>query len=294
MDNPLSGIFYRNYQRLPHELAYRLFARLFRWQPPERVLRAAVRLWIRYGGLEMEDCEDGPFSTLEEVFLRRLKDHRRPIGRGLVSPVDGQVVEAGTIAAGGTLKIKGEAISFERLVGAGAETANLFDGGAFVVIFLTPHGYHYVHMPQDGTITAHRWIEGALFPQNFSALQHIPRVHERNARVVLHCLSDAGENFVLIMVGAGAVSGIHVLGLTSPPEPHAEAAACAVRRRKGEEIGYFSLGSTVVLLTRQPFNLDALHPHARVRMGESLVCSGQARAGRHPQTASRPHATTRS
>jgi phosphatidylserine decarboxylase len=270
MSNPLSGLFYRNYQRLPHALACQLFGRLFRCRPPQPLLRAAQRLWINYGGLEMDDFEDGPFSSLEEVFLRRLKANRRPLGQGMVSPVDGQVVDAGRVDAAGTLRVKGELISFRRLVGASDEEAQLFDGGAFVVIFLSPSGYHHVHMPEDGMITQHRWIPGALFPQNFSALEHIPRVHERNARVVLHCLSDAGERFILIMVGAGAVSGIHVLGLKTPTEPRAEAEACTVRRRKGEEVGYFSLGSTVVLLTQKSAQLRASQPRARLRMGETL------------------------
>jgi len=270
MSNPFSGIFYRNYQRLPHALACRLFARLFRCRPPRAVLRAAQRLWVNYGGLEMDDFEDGPFASLEELFLRRLKANRRPIGQGIVSPVDGQVVDAGRIDGCGTLKVKGEVISFARLVGADEEEARSFDGGAFVIIFLSPSGYHHVHMPQDATITRHRWIPGALFPQNFSALEHIPRVHERNARVVLHCRADAGERFILIMVGAGAVSGLHVHGLTPPAEPRAGTLPCAVHRRKGEEVGYFSLGSTVVLLTAKPYEMRATQTRARLRMGESL------------------------
>ena len=269
MNDVLRMLFYRNYHLLPHRLAYWLFTKLFRFRAPQIVLQAAVRLWKKYGNLQMNDFEDGPFATLEDVFLRRLKPNRRPIGLGMVSPVDGQVVGSGTIAAGGSLEVKGEIISFQRLVGAGEEAAGAFTGGAFVIIFLSPNGYHRVHMPLDAKITAHQWIPGKLFPQNPRALDHIPRVHERNARVVLHCCSDAGEKFILILVGAGAVSGIHVLGLKPPLEPRA-AVPSAVYRQKGDEVGYFSLGSTVVLLTQSPFTLRNRHQHERVQMGEPL------------------------
>jgi phosphatidylserine decarboxylase len=204
----------------------------------------------------------------------------------MVSPVDGQIVGAGTIVGRGSLKVKGETLSFERLVGASEEAARGFTGGTFVVLFLSPHGYHRVHMPRDGTITGHQWIDGELLPQNLFALEHIPRVHERNARVVLHCSSDEGEKFILIMVGAGVVSGIHIIGLTRPVEPQTSVVPCAVRRRKGDEIGYFSLGSTVVLLTQTPCDPSARYLHARMRMGEPLFKqAGLERAHACGQTA---------
>jgi phosphatidylserine decarboxylase len=188
----------------------------------------------------------------------------------MVSPVDGEVVGSGAIAEGGSLEVKGEIISFEQLVASSEEVSRAFTGGAFVILFLSPNGYHRVHMPLDGNITAHQWIPGELFPQNPRALDHIPRVHERNARVVLQCCTDAGEKFILILVGAGVVSGIHLLGLTRPAEPQTVAVPCAVHRRKGDEIGYFSLGSTVVLLTQTPFDLRKRHLPACVQMGEPL------------------------
>jgi phosphatidylserine decarboxylase len=270
MNTRFRRLFYRNYHLLPHRLAYYVFTWLFRFHPPQSVLRATVQLWIKYGKLQMDDFEDGPFTNLEEFFLRRLKPDRRPIEAGMVSPVDGQVVASGMITEGGLLEVKGETLSFERLVGASKEVANSLTGGTFVILFLSPNGYHRVHMPQDGNITAHQWIPGKLFPQNPRALDHIPRVHERNARVVLHCRSDVGERFILIMIGAGAVSGMHILGLTQPSGPQARAVPCAIHRRKGEEIGYFSLGSTVVLLTQSPFDLRNCQLHACVQMGESL------------------------
>ncbi len=247
-------LFLSAYRFLPHRLLNHATAQLARAERPRWMVQKAIRTWIESEDIDLADFEERDYRTVEEFFLRRLKPGARPIGDGLVSPVDGQVVDVGEIASGHTLMVKGRPISVERLVNGRLHALPLDDylGGHYVVIFLSPRGYHYVHLPETATIEHVQWLPGRFFPQNDDALEHIDAVYERNERAVLALSTHS----LLVMVGASLVGGIRVTGGT----------------RKGDELGHFTFGSTVVLLYPRGAlaTLDVVNGQ-RLRMGQSIA-----------------------
>ncbi|HEY0138502.1 MAG TPA: archaetidylserine decarboxylase [Nannocystis sp.] len=245
-----SAAFLRMYWAAPHALLGRITRALATATAPRWAIDRVIARWIRRAAIDMHDFEAGPFPTLEAFFLRRLRPGARPIADGFVAPADGIVVGAGPIDHGTIVQVKGIDLDLARLTcGRGpALPLAAYEGGRYTTIFLTPDGYHHVHMPVAATVHELRWIPGRAFPQNHDALRTIPRIYERNERVTLRCTTDDGHDFLLIMVGASLIGGIHLDGL--------ERAAWARRlpfhwRRsfaRGERLGHFSFGSTVVLL----------------------------------------------
>jgi phosphatidylserine decarboxylase len=126
-------------------------------------------------------------------------------------------------------------------------------------------------MPVDGIINEARWIPGRHFPQNEQALQHIDRVHERNERLVLRCHTSAGSELLLVMVGASVIGGITLKGVPRSSWTRPTPAVLALHRARGEEIGHFTFGSTVVVAL--PRQCGPLLPAVGddLRMGQTLV-----------------------
>lgn len=267
-----SRAFLRSYAFLPHRLMNRGLARVTAATRPSWAVDRAIAAWARRDGIDLSDFEARRFESLDDFFLRRLRPGARPIGEGFVSPADGNVVGAGTLRRDRPLCIKGQRLSLERVVNAGVHDLDLsdYDGGSYAVVFLTPRGYHRVHMPIDGEVVDVRWIPGRYFPQNEDALQHIPRVYERNERAVLRCRAHAGFEFLLVMVGASLIGGIHLRAARVDAWRHAGATQLSARARKGEEIGHFAFGSTVAVLLPRGVAMPA-KLGAEVRMGQTLL-----------------------
>jgi phosphatidylserine decarboxylase len=125
-------------------------------------------------------------------------------------------------------------------------------------------------MPIDGELVDVRWIPGRYFPQNEAALEHIPRIYERNERAVLRARSRTGE-FLLVMVGASLIGGIHLEGIAQKAWMKTQPVALGRALSCGDEIGHFAFGSTVVVLLPRGFAEFPLEPlDGEVRMGETL------------------------
>lgn len=252
--------FLRLYTLLPHRLLNGATAAVTRARRPRAFVKATIDAWVRIHHIDLADFEDRAYPSIDDFFLRRLRPGARPIGAGLVSPADGVLVDQGTIALQTPLRVKEQSISVERLVDARGRGRSLadYEGGAYAVVFLTPHGYHRVHMPWTATLAEVHPIPGRFFPQNDDALRHIPRIYERNERAVIRCLPRGGGEVLLVMVGASLVGGIHVEGVGREVE-------------KGGEVGHFSFGSTVViLLPRAARAAPKRQRGERVKMGETL------------------------
>ncbi len=244
-----SAPFLRAYALFPHRAINGACARAARVERPAWLVDAATRAWVRRDGIDLSDFEPRRYDSLEDFFLRRLRPGARPIGDGLVAPVDGTVMGAGAIADGSRIAVKGRPMSLDRLVnGGGRHDLDLspFAGGVYLTLFLRPKGYHYVHAPLAGEIVDVRWIPGRFFPQNEDALDRIDRVYERNERAVLRLRTSAGPEILMVMVAASVVGGIHVRGIDDVKQPGAIPLQRGVA--KGDEIGHFSFGSTVVTL----------------------------------------------
>src|SRR5262249_4300273 len=173
---------------------------------------------IRRGAIDMSDFEERSYTSVEDFFLRKLRPGTRPLASGLISPVDGLFVGGGTIAKEQPLVVKGQRISLDRLVNGRIHDLSLdaYDGGSFATLFLSPEGYHRIHMPEDGEILDCRWIPGRYFPQNEDALRHIHGIYERNERAVLRVRLDRGDELLMVLVGASLVGGIHLEGVERP------------------------------------------------------------------------------
>lgn len=260
------------YRFLPHRLLNGAAAWLVRRERPRSLVRAAIDAWVRRERIDLADFAPAPYRTVEEFFLRRLRPGARPLGDGFVSPVDARIVEAGTIEGGAELRVKGRRVSVERLVNGGRHALPLDDyrGGRYAILFLSPRGYHRIHMPSDGVVESCRHLPGRFFPQNEDALRHLDGVHLRNERAVLACRGGDGP-FLLVLVGASLVGSIELADLARADWARREPVTVARLRRKGEEIGHFTFGSTVVvLLPRSPRLQPARAAGDDVKMGETL------------------------
>lgn len=269
-------LFLKSYGLFPHRLLNRAVGALCRVRQPQPAVQAAIRLWIRRGGIDMAPFEPRPFATVEDFFLRTLRPGARPIGAGIVSPCDGILVAHGRIGSDAVLHIKGKPVSLHRLVNGRQHDLDLahFDGGCQVTVFLTPDGYHHVHAPLAAELVDVRWIQGRFFPQNDDALRHIPRVYERNERATLRLrIADRSDREVLlVMVGASLVGGIELDTAQRSAWVGPKAHPLHESLAKGQRLGHFSFGSTVVLLFPRGM-VDQVLPAigAVVRMGERLA-----------------------
>lgn len=278
-----SAAFLRAYRFAPHRLINGAARRLAQARRPRWAVASAISAWIRRDRIDMTDFEDGPFGSIEEFFLRRLRPGRRPLGPGLLSPVDGRLLAVGPLAAETTLPIKGRHLSLDRLVNgrAGRTAPRLplddYAGGQMAVIFLSPRGYHRVHMPTDATIVESRWLPGRYFPQNEQALAHIDGVHERNERLVLRCrptgqtTGQRQRELLLVLVGASVIGGINLADVPRSTWMRSCPTDLNLPRDRGQELGHFTFGSTVVLALPRGSAPIVRDVGDDLKMGETLL-----------------------
>lgn len=227
---------------------------------------------------EAAEPDPAAYATFNEFFTRPLKAGARPLDdAALVCPVDGAVSQCGPITDGQILQAKGHQYSTRTLVGGDAALAERFSSGAFATLYLSPRDYHRIHMPCDGTLTRMIYVPGELFSVNGLTAQHVPGLFARNERVV--CVFEGTHGpFVMVLVGATIVGSMATVwhGVVNPPRAqsvrdwHYDRGAISLRR--GDEMGRFLLGSTVVLLLPPGGPRMASWESGRpVRMGEAMT-----------------------
>ena len=220
------------------------------------------------------------YKSFNEFFTRPLQDGARPLaGAGLICPVDGAISQFGPIERDQIFQAKGHSYSTTALVGGDRELAAQFENGSFATIYLSPRDYHRIHMPCDGRLTRMIHVPGALFSVNPTTARGVPGLFARNERVV--CVFEGADGpFVLVLVGATIVGSMATVwhGTVNPPRPGVlrewryDDPASAVNLKKGQEMGRFLLGSTVVMLFPKDstaFNPDWT-PGCPVRLGEAM------------------------
>ena len=170
-----------------------------------------------------------------------------------MSPVDGAISQCGPISGDQVFQAKGHSYSTRALVGGDAALAAQFQDGEFATLYLSPRDYHRIHMPCAGRLTRMVYVPGDLFSVNPTTARGVPGLFARNERVV--CVFDSAHGpFVLTLVGATIVGSMATVwhGQVNPPrspqicEWHYDAGTVVLR--KGDEMGRFMLGSTVVML----------------------------------------------
>lgn len=249
--------------------------------------RGAVTTWIvnrfvRKYGVNMDEAlnsDTASYASFNDFFTRPLKPGARPIADALlVSPVDGAISQFGAIEDGQIFQAKGHNYSATALVGGDAQLAATFAHGSFATLYLSPRDYHRIHMPCDGRLVRMIYVPGELFSVNPTTARGVPGLFARNERVVCVFESERGP-FVLVLVGATIVGSMATVwhGVVNPPRSDKVREWTygdqRIELKKGEEMGRFLLGSTVVMLFPAPrldFN-PAWAPGGPIRLGEPMA-----------------------
>jgi phosphatidylserine decarboxylase len=242
-----------------------------------------IRQFVRHFDVDMAEAAEPDYerySCFNEFFTRPLQEGARPIDEAdIVCPADGAVSQMGPIKEGLLFQAKGRYFSAEELLGGDETRAAAFNGGEFTTIYLSPKDYHRVHMPLAGRLSATTYIPGELFSVNGVTAENVDRLFARNERLVCYFDTEIGP-MAMILVGAMVVAGIETVwaGQVAPPPKTPVSVDYTnlpepVELAKGEEMGRFMLGSTVILL----FPKDAMSwsdsygPGSATRMGEQLA-----------------------
>jgi phosphatidylserine decarboxylase len=242
-----------------------------------------ISRFVRLYDVDISDVKlDVPdnFATFNDFFIRELNDDARPVDKNLttiVSPVDGTVSEAGRLEAGIIVQAKGFDYSLDDLLATDLEDARPYIDGSFATIYLAPYNYHRMHSPFDGEVVAARYIPGDLFSVNAATAANIPGLFRRNERVVLHFVTPHGPA-ALIFVGALNVGSISTpwSGEIRPRKKGVveiiDLGDAPVAIRKGDLLGWFNMGSTVIVLMPKDTCewRDTLKQGATVRMGVAI------------------------
>lgn len=249
-----------------------------------------ITLFIKRFGIDMSEAqfeEAASYRTFNAFFTRRLKPGLRPIiddPMMAALPVDGTVSQLGDIQHGRLIQAKGHDFSARELLGGDAALAAPFQGGKFATIYLSPKDYHRIHMPLDGVLESMVYIPGDLFSVNGLTATHVPNLFARNERVACIFRTEFGP-MALVLVGATIVASIETqwAGTVTPPAGQKVVrwdyqGDQAITLKKGEEMGLFKLGSTVVCLFA-PNSLEFqahLVPGEMTRMGAPFAMMKKA------------------
>ncbi|MDO8907951.1 MAG: archaetidylserine decarboxylase [Pseudohongiella sp.] len=230
---------------------------------------------------EAAEPDTSAYADFNSFFTRALREGARPIDPDpahIICPADGAISQLGAIEQDRIFQAKDRSYSLQALLGGDAELAEKFTGGCFATVYLSPRDYHRVHMPFGGTLRSMTYVPGKLFSVNTMTSEHVDALFARNERVVCIFDTDAGP-MALVLVGAMIVAGVETVWANHVcPNNHAQVSTDyqknmpPVMLRKGEEMGRFKLGSTVVAVFGPDMvKLDAaLTALAPVRMGQTM------------------------
>ena len=266
---------------LPQHLLSRFMYRLARSRRPWLAQRLIALLCRHYPIVlsEAEHSDTRAYPSLNAFFTRALREGTRPLPEDpaiIVSPVDGAISRHGRLKGQQIIQAKDHTYSVETLLGLDGPAALPFRDGDFITLYLAPHNYHRVHSPVNCRVMEVLYIPGRLFSVNARTARTVPRLFARNERVVLRCLTDDGKEFALVMVGAMLVGSMELKFC----DLHTAYRTHSVRRfllgdgvalARGEELGRFNMGSTVILVFDRDFiQWNTLSDGQGVRLGEAL------------------------
>jgi len=269
------------HQYLLPKRALTSFAGLVASKEGSRFAPHLIRWFVGKYGVDMQEAHDpdlGNYPSFNAFFTRALRDGARPLADAdFVCPVDGAISQIGLIEHDQIFQAKGHRYSTTALVGGDASLAALFDHGSFATLYLSPRDYHRIHMPCDARLRRMIYVPGALFSVNPTTARGVPGLFARNERVVCVFESTSGP-FVLTLVGATIVGSMQTTwhGVVNASRKGKirewRYDDQDIRFRKGEEMGRFLLGSTVVMLF--PRDVLEFNPQwaatGAVRMGEAM------------------------
>jgi phosphatidylserine decarboxylase len=251
------------------------------------VREALIQLFMNRFAVDLAEAartDPGAYDSFNDFFTRRLRPGTRPPDadpRSALCPADGTLSQAGRIAGDRLVQVKGIDYSAAALLGGDAALAAEFAGGAFATIYLAPHNYHRVHMPLAGTLRRARFVPGDLFSVNAVTTAGVPGLFTRNERIA--CVFDTASGpMAVVLVGALIVGSMslawagRVRGGDGRRMRDLPAHDPIIALDRGAELGWFNVGSTVVVLfgPQGPALVDGLAPGRALRVGERLALPG--------------------
>ena len=282
MNNPmkqklLASLFYI----LPHHaISWLMFksARI-QWSPLKNFI---IRIYTDLNPVKMHEAiEENMFAyeSLNAFFTRALKPECRPFDeneKNWLCPVDGSVSQAQSIKQGRVFQAKGHDYSLLELLAGDKELESIFNGGLFATLYLSPRDYHRIHMPTTGTLKHMQYVPGRLFSVAPFTVNHIPGLFARNERCICYFETQQGP-MAMILIGAINVSAIETVwhGLITGKAKKARRFDYHnenIILKRGEEMGRFNLGSTVIILATEQMKLDEnMAAEAEIKLGQCLA-----------------------
>jgi len=266
---------------LTNRIPRRLVTRFMGWfskieQPLVRDL--SIGVWRLFSDLDLSEARKSQFESMHDCFIRELKEGARPIDgdpSALVSPCDAIVGACGAIAGTEVVQVKGFPYTLRELFG-GPEYDEVYRDGCYATLRLTSSMYHRFHAPHDGRVEEVVYISGDTWNVNPIALKRIEKLFCKNERAVLRTrLIATGHPITLVPVAAILVASMrfHFLDvLLNLKYRGANVIPCAAAFRKGEELGWFEHGSTIILLAPAGFTLcPGVEDGTAIRMGQPLM-----------------------
>jgi phosphatidylserine decarboxylase len=269
-----------NYIATNHLLPRQLLTRCFGWfsqieQPLIRDLSLAT--WRMFTDVDLSDSATQEFASLHACFIRELAPGARPVDSDplvATSPCDGIVVSCGEVTGTRVFQVKGSSYELAELL-VDPLFAEQFRDGSYVTLRLTSAMYHRMHAPYDCTIEHVTYVAGDTWNTHPATLARVPKLYCKNERAILRAALPSGQTLAIVPVAAILVASIRLhfldvlLHLThaGPNE-----LSCHAELTKGQELGYFQHGSTVVVFAPRGFALaDGLHTGSTVKMGQPLL-----------------------
>ena len=266
---------------LPHHaISWLMFkAARIRWTPLKNFI---IRSYTDLNPVKMHEAvEEDMFAyeSLNAFFTRALKPECRPFDEDTnnwLCPVDGSVSQAQAITDGRIFQAKGQDYSLLELVGGDKELEKIFNDGQFATLYLSPRDYHRIHMPTTGRLKHMQYIPGRLFSVATFVVNHIPRLFARNERCVCYFETDQGP-MAMVLVGAINVSAMETVwhGLITSEAKKIKRFDYSdedIVLDRGEEMGRFNLGSTVIVLATDRMKIsDDMVAGAEIKLGQCLA-----------------------
>lgn len=263
--------------RIPRRLATSFMGWFSRIEQP-LVRDLSMGIWRFFSELDLSEAKKTHFSSMHDCFTRELKEGARPIDprpQMLVSPCDAIVGACGTMTGTSVLQIKGAPYTVEDLL-CDQEAAGPFLNGRYVTLRLTSGMYHRFHAPYDCRVDQVTYFSGDRWNVNSSALRRVEKLFCKNERAHLRIrLMDGRHTIALVPVAAILVAGIRLKFLNAArraPGGAPQTVCCDARFAKGEEMGWFEHGSTIIVFAPDGFSLcDNVREGARIKVGQPLL-----------------------
>lgn len=262
--------------RVPRIALTRLMGRFARIESP-LLTRLSIAAWRLFTPLDLSEAKDTEFRSLKDCFTRELKPGSRVFDARpdvVCSPSDGIVGACGVVQRGQVYQAKGFPYSTAELFGP-TQDASVFEGGRFITLRLTSAMYHRFHAPAAGTVEHVTYLSGDTWNVNPIALQRVERLFCRNERAVVRMTLAGGEPIALVPVAAILVASIrlHFLDvLLHLGRKGANEMPCCAAHTKGQEMGWFEHGSTIIVFVPPGFELaESIATGVQLRAGQALL-----------------------